>query len=1285
MTEFLDFLTSIRAGLSRSIYEKLFPGYLIPGWILLWAVLFTSPAFAVPAAPTTHALTQPDGWTFDARQWGDEWNHGWETTEGYTILRDEASRYWVYAVRDDTGKLMKSLAPVGQNGPPTGVPPRLRPTPEVSSEAAKAFQSIRATSAQPCVPLSGTANVLTILINFSDRTTTYGSTQFNALLFGTGVYSMRDYYTEASYGRFTVSAGPGGIAGWYQASQGHDYYGANVGTGIVKDQWPGDLVYEAVRAADNAGFDFAPYDQNGDCQVDMVNIVHQGSGEEASGLAADIWSHGWDLNSARSSNRSHYGAYATKSPCAAGGSIRVNRYVIQPEVYSSGMTTMGVFAHEYGHALGLPDLYDTDNTSEGVGNWSLMAYGTWNGVVRDGDRPAHLDAWSKYKLGWITPTQIGSGSPQSPVVQPADAYASVYQLLNGSPSLGGEYFLIENRRKGGFDAGLPGSGLLIWHIDESQATNNNECYPGGPSCAAQHYKVALVQADNLWHLEKNQNRGDGGDPYPGTSHHGSVTSGSTPGSRLYDGSASGVSITDIAVSGSNITARLSTDGDPNVSYLLAVTKAGTGAGTITSTPAGIDCGSDCSENYPIGTDVTLTAAPAAGSIFTFWSGPCWRVEGATCTVAMDAAKSVTATFTLNTTPTALAVSAGFFHTCGLRSDGTVACWGNNDSGQASPPAGVFIQVSASAGHTCGLRSDGTVACWGDDSYGQASPPVDAFTQVSAGAYHTCGLRSDGTVACWGDDSYGQASPPVDAFTQVSAGGWHTCGVKSDGIAACWGQASYGQSSPPADAFTQVSAGGWHTCGVKSDDGAVACWGYNGDGRASPPAGIFAQLSLGLYHTCGIKSDGGVACWGSNEEGQLGPTLAVSKTGSGIVTSSAGEINCGAACRYTYPPLADIKVTLTAVPLAGWRFTGWSGVCSGIDSCTVTMDADKSVTATFAVGSSYTLTVSKAGTGAGTVTSAPAGIDCGSDCSESYPANTTVTLTATPAAGSSFTGWSGACAGTGSCRVAMTAARSVTATFNAANSAARSLITRYYQSILDRAPDAGGLAHWQGEIVRLQDLGVDIQEVFRVMVDQLFTSPEYLARNPSNAQYVTDLYRTFFDRAPDGGGLSYWTGQLAAGLPRSMVLYSFMFSTEFSAYMRGLFGDTASRGEVYAVVDFYRGFLNRLPDTGGFQYWLGRFRAAQCQGAAAVNAEVEAISRQFLTSTEYANRNRSNRDYVGDLYYAFLRRGGELSGFNFWVTQLNTGAQTRDQARRSFLQSPEFQNRVQQIINQGCLR
>jgi len=105
------------------------------------------------------------------------------------------------------------------------------------------------------------------------------------------------------------------------------------------------------------------------------------------------------------------------------------------------------------------------------------------------------------------------------------------------------------------------------------------------------------------------------------------------------------------------------------------------------------------------------------------------------------------------------VEAGGSHTCGVLATRRVACWGDNGSGQATPPGGLFTQVSAGFAHTCGVRSDGTVACWGSNSNGQATPPVGLFTQVSAGNSHTCGVGSDGTTACWGLNNLGQATPP----------------------------------------------------------------------------------------------------------------------------------------------------------------------------------------------------------------------------------------------------------------------------------------------------------------------------------------------------------------------------------------------------------------------------------------------------------------------------------------------------------------------------------------------
>ncbi len=143
----------------------------------------------------------------------------------------------------------------------------------------------------------------------------------------------------------------------------------------------------------------------------------------------------------------------------------------------------------------------------------------------------------------------------------------------------------------------------------------------------------------------------------------------------------------------------------------------------------------------------------------------------------------------------------------------------------------------------------------------------------------------------------------------------------------------------------------------------------------------------------------------------------------------GGDSCGASCLASYP--SGSAVTLTAAPMTNSIFTGWSGAaCVGTDVCTVTMSDITMVTATFDVPASLTLTVVRAGTGSGTVTSAPAGITCGTSCSASYASGTAVTLTATPTTGSTFTGWSGGgCSGSGSCTVIMSAATTVTATFN----------------------------------------------------------------------------------------------------------------------------------------------------------------------------------------------------------------------------------------------------------------
>jgi hypothetical protein len=230
------------------------------------------------------------------------------------------------------------------------------------------------------------------------------------------------------------------------------------------------------------------------------------------------------------------------------------------------------------------------------------------------------------------------------------------------------------------------------------------------------------------------------------------------------------------------------------------------------------------------------------------------------------------------------VSAGWSYTCGLKGDGTLQCWGNNGNGQTTVPSpnANWVQVSAGTVHTCGLKADGTLQCWGNNDYGQTAVPSPNanWVQVSAGWSYTCGLKADGTLQCWGagttnpgtNPDYGQSIVPNPNanWVQVSAGGSHTCGLKADGTLQCWGYYYYGQTTVPSPNanWVQVSAGDQHTCGLKTD-GTIRCWGYSGNGQTMVPSpnANWLQVSAGYNHTCGLKADGTIRCWGYNGYGQ----------------------------------------------------------------------------------------------------------------------------------------------------------------------------------------------------------------------------------------------------------------------------------------------------------------------------------------------------------------------------------------------------------------------------------
>jgi alpha-tubulin suppressor-like RCC1 family protein len=208
--------------------------------------------------------------------------------------------------------------------------------------------------------------------------------------------------------------------------------------------------------------------------------------------------------------------------------------------------------------------------------------------------------------------------------------------------------------------------------------------------------------------------------------------------------------------------------------------------------------------------------------------------------------------------------------CGIKTDGTVTCWGSSESGIRAAPTGTFRYVSAGKVHACGVRTDGTIACWGAF---QGSVPEGTFQSVSAGYLdYTCAVSTEGSIACWGNNAHGQSTPPAGKFTSVGAGGSHTCAVKEDGTVACWGDDTFGQATPPPGTFRAVSAGISHSCGVMTDD-TVVCWGSDGEanttlgqGRTKPPPGTFRSVSAnGALYTCGVRTDGSLACWGTEKD------------------------------------------------------------------------------------------------------------------------------------------------------------------------------------------------------------------------------------------------------------------------------------------------------------------------------------------------------------------------------------------------------------------------------------
>ena len=391
------------------------------------------------------------------------------------------------------------------------------------------YAAIRNAAAERA-PLRGAVRVVVVLVEFSDRKLSRSKAEFADLFFSTQVLphgSVREYYREVTGGLVDIV---GEVVGPYQLPKSLAWYAnGNFGIGRPRGTPRANIMAADTARAANPHVDFAPYDNDGNGYVDAFIVVHAGPGGEQTGDPNDIWSHKWTLPQVFNAD-----------------GRRIYAYLTIPED-----ARIGVCAHELGHLLfGFPDLYDIDGSSEGVGNWCLMGGGSWNG---GGHIPAHPSAWCKLEQGWASSTNItANGTLTLPDVKSSRSVHRVWK--NGE--IGPEYFLIENRQQTGYDAALPGSGLLVWHIDESQQDNADE----------NHYKVTLLQSDARRDLELDLNRGDAGDPYPGTTHATRLDATTTPSSKSHADQVTGVCLADISTSGPAMTIAVSIDGStPTIS------------------------------------------------------------------------------------------------------------------------------------------------------------------------------------------------------------------------------------------------------------------------------------------------------------------------------------------------------------------------------------------------------------------------------------------------------------------------------------------------------------------------------------------------------------------------------------------------------------------------------------------------------------------------------------------------------------------------------------------------
>ncbi len=463
--------------------------------------------FAIPATPYPVKINQPDGTEITIRLHGDEFYNYKTTEDGYLIVNDK-NGIFNYATLQSDGSIKDTGIKAKDTNRRTLSDKKflknLVQNIDLRKENSKIIQSriISATNSvapQKAFPLTGSPKSLVILVNFSDKSFVTPNPQqaFYNLLnqdgYSTngGTGSAKDYFRDASTGAFVPQFD---VAGPYTLPNNMAYYGENVSD---NDKNPRQMIIDACTLADANGVDFSQYDTDKDGYVDNVFVYYAGNNEAEGASANTIWPHRWTLatTSTRFDGKIVFDYACTSELRGSSG---------------SNMCGIGTFCHEFGHVLGLVDYYATDNsTHHTLSYWNIMDAGAY---LNSGRTPPTYCAYDRFYLNWLIPVELKS--PQSATLNPLNTSNKAFIITqNGNHNLNGEnpnpteFFTLENRQQKGWDAYLPGHGLLITLINYNSNTWSFNTPNNNPSAMG----VDIIEADG-----QADDTSLGGDPFPGT-------------------------------------------------------------------------------------------------------------------------------------------------------------------------------------------------------------------------------------------------------------------------------------------------------------------------------------------------------------------------------------------------------------------------------------------------------------------------------------------------------------------------------------------------------------------------------------------------------------------------------------------------------------------------------------------------------------------------------------------------------------------------------------------------